>query len=88
MDGAPCLTSVRNPFSGDAALRRISSPIEVSDSYLAVTRDNAALDLTAEIFGPNIKLVATKANLKLQDRERRSNIIRISPLNHIQTTML
>ena len=47
------------------ALRRISSPIEVSDSYLAVTRDNAALDLTAEIFGPNIKLLATKVNLKL-----------------------
>ncbi len=47
------------------ALRRISSPIEVSESYLAVTRDNAALDLTAEIFGPNIKLLATKVNLKL-----------------------
>ena len=47
------------------ALRRISSPIEVSDSFLAVTRDNAALDLTAKIFGPNIKLLATKVNLKL-----------------------
>lgn len=47
------------------ALRRVSSPIEVSDTFLAVTRNNAALDLTAEIFGPNIKLLATKVNLKL-----------------------
>ena len=47
------------------ALRRISSPIEVSDEYLKITRDNKALDLVAHIFGPNIKLVNTKVNLKL-----------------------
>jgi phytanoyl-CoA hydroxylase len=47
------------------ALRRISAPIEVSDIYLDVMRNNAALDLTAHIFSPNIKLHATKINLKL-----------------------
>ena len=47
------------------ALRRVSSPIEISERYLSFTRDNIALDLTAYIFGPNIKLVNTKINLKL-----------------------
>ncbi len=66
MDGRPRFDVEPRTHSPETpALRRISSPIEVSDSYLAVTRDNAALDLTAEIFGPNIKLVATKVNLKL-----------------------
>ncbi len=66
MDGRPRFDVEPRTHSPEMpALRRISSPIEVSDSYLTVTRDNAALDLTAEIFGPNIKLVATKVNLKL-----------------------
>ncbi len=66
MDGRPRFDVEPSTHSPETpALRRISSPIEVSDSYLSVTRDNAALDLTAEIFGPNIKLVATKVNLKL-----------------------
>lgn len=66
MDGRPRFDVEPRTHSQETpALRRISSPIEVSDSYLAVTHDNAALDLTAEIFGPNIKLVATKVNLKL-----------------------
>ena len=65
MDGRPRFDVEPRTHSPETpALRRISSPIEVSDSYLAVTRDNAALDLTAKIFGPNIKLVATKVNLK------------------------
>ena len=32
---------------------------------MAVARDNRALDLTAELFSPNIKLYASKINLKL-----------------------
>ncbi len=66
MDGRPRFDVEPSTHSAETpALRRISSPIEVSDSFLAVTRENAALDLTAEIFGPNIKLLATKVNLKL-----------------------
>lgn len=59
-DIEPVTHSAKTP-----ALRRVTSPIEVSDAYLSVTRDNAALDLIAHIFGPNIKLFATKVNLKL-----------------------
>lgn len=66
MDGRPRFDVEPKTHSPDTpALRRVSSPIEVSDTYLEVTCDNAALDLTAHIFGPNIKLLATKINLKL-----------------------
>ena len=47
------------------ALRRVASPVEISDDFWAVAQDNAALDLTAAIFSPNIKFYASKVNLKL-----------------------
>ena len=47
------------------ALRRVASPVEISDDYWDVAQDNAALDLTAAIFSPNIKFYASKINLKL-----------------------
>lgn len=66
MDGRPRFDIEPTSHSQSSpALRRVTCPIEVSDHYLAATRDNAALDLTAQIFGPNIKLMATKINLKL-----------------------
>jgi phytanoyl-CoA hydroxylase len=66
MDGRPRFDVEPNTHSKDnPALRRVASPIEVSNTYLNVTRDNAALDLIAHIFNPNIKLVGTKINLKL-----------------------
>jgi phytanoyl-CoA hydroxylase len=66
MDGRPRFDVEPNTHGPKTpALRRVTSPIEVSQTYLDVTRDNAALDLTAHIFGPNIKLLATKINLKL-----------------------
>ena len=66
MDGRPRFDVEPNTHSRDTpALRRVASPIEVSETYLNVTRDNAALDLIAHIFNPNIKLVGTKINLKL-----------------------
>ena len=68
MDGRPRFDVEPNTHSkSNPALRRVASPIEVSDTYLDVTRDNAALDLIAHIFNPNIKLVGTKINLKLPD---------------------
>ena len=48
-DLEPSSHSFTNP-----ALRRISSPIEISDKYLEITRDNKALDVVDHIFGPNI----------------------------------
>ena len=37
------------------ALRRIASPIEISETHLDVMRNNSALDAVAEIIGPNIR---------------------------------
>ncbi|NBR39028.1 MAG: phytanoyl-CoA dioxygenase family protein [Alphaproteobacteria bacterium] len=47
------------------ALRRVASPVEISEDYWDVAKNNAALDLTAAIFSPNIKFYASKINLKL-----------------------
>mgnify|MGYP002022369847 CR=1 FL=1 len=66
MDGRPRFDlEPKSHSSTNPALRRISSPIEISNEYLEITRDNRALDIVAHIFGPNIKLVNTKVNLKL-----------------------
>jgi phytanoyl-CoA hydroxylase len=66
MDGRPRFDIEPATHGPDTpALRRITSPIEVSDEFLAVARDNAALDLLAGVMAPNIKLQASKINLKL-----------------------
>ena len=66
IDGRPRFDlEPKSHSSTNPALRRISSPIEISDEYLEITRDNKGLDIVAHIFGPNIKLVNTKVNLKL-----------------------
>ena len=66
LDGRPRFDLEPSSHSStNPALRRISSPIEICDEYLKTTRDNKALDVVAHIFGPNIKLVNTKVNLKL-----------------------
>ncbi len=46
------------------ALRRVASPVEVSDVYLEVMRDNAALDVVAQLIGPNIEYNNSKINSK------------------------
>jgi ectoine hydroxylase-related dioxygenase (phytanoyl-CoA dioxygenase family) len=46
------------------ALRRISSPVELSDTYLDVMRNNLALDALVEILSPNIKFENAKINSK------------------------
>lgn len=46
------------------ALRRVASPIEVSDAYLAAMRDNRALDAVAQLIGPNIEFNNAKINSK------------------------
>lgn len=66
IDGRPRFDlEIKTHSKQNPALRRVSSPIEISDTFLSFTRDNPALDLTAHIFSPNIKLLATKINLKL-----------------------
>ena len=41
-------------------LRRVASPVEVSDNYLAVVRDNRALDAVAQLIGPNVEFNNSK----------------------------
>ena len=65
-DGRPRFDVDTKSHSADTpALRRITSPAEISDSCLDVVKDNSALDLVADIFGPNIKHWTNKLNLKL-----------------------
>ena len=47
------------------ALRRIASPIEISEIYLEVMRNNRALDALEDLLGPNIKFENAKINSKL-----------------------
>ncbi len=45
-------------------LRRVASPVEVSDAYLAAMRDNRALDVVAQLIGPNVEFNNSKINAK------------------------
>lgn len=46
------------------ALRRVASPVDASDAYLNVMRDNAALDVVAQLIGPNVEFNNSKVNSK------------------------
>ncbi len=45
-------------------LRRVASPVEVSDTYLEVMRNNRALDAVAQLIGPNVEFNNSKINAK------------------------
>lgn len=64
MDGrARC--DVEPGHSADApALRRIASPIEISDAYLDAMRTAPAVDAVAQLFGPNVEFNNSKINSK------------------------
>ena len=65
-DGRPRFdVDLKSHSENNPALRRITSPAEISDACLDVVKDNRALDFVAEIFGPNIKHWTNKLNLKL-----------------------
>jgi ectoine hydroxylase-related dioxygenase (phytanoyl-CoA dioxygenase family) len=65
IDGRPRFDLASDHSAERPALRRISSPAEVSDIYADAMRDNRALDALTQIFGSNIKLNNTKVNSKL-----------------------
>ena len=65
MDGRPRFDVEPGHSAESPALRRVSSPIEISDACLEVMRDNRALDAVAQIFGPNIQFNNAKINSKL-----------------------
>ena len=65
-DGRPRFDLEPKTHSAETpAVRRITSPAEISDVCYDVVKDNNALDLVAEIFGPNITHLGNKINLKL-----------------------
>jgi len=63
-DGRPRMSLETGHSKESPALRRIASPIELSDTYLSFMRDNSALDAVAQLLGPNIKFNNSKINLK------------------------
>ncbi len=63
-DGRPRMSLEVGHCKEFPALRRIASPIELSDTYLSFMRDNPALDAVAQLLGPNIKFNNSKINLK------------------------
>ncbi len=46
------------------ALRRVASPVDVSDAFLDTMRDNRALDAVAQLIGPNVEFNNSKINAK------------------------
>ena len=65
MDGRARFDMAPSHSAEQPALRRVSSPQELSAPYLAVMRDNRALDALTQLFGPNLKFNNAKINAKL-----------------------
>ena len=63
-DGRPRFDLEPGHSAERPGLRRISSPTELSDSYLSVMRSSIAVDATAELIGPNLEFSHSKANSK------------------------
>lgn len=64
-DGRPRFDVEPGHSAERPALRRIASPVEVSDAYLDVMRSNPALDAVAQLIGPNLRFRESKVNSKL-----------------------
>ena len=64
-DGRPRFDVEPGHSAERPALRRVASPVEVSDAYLDVMRSNPALDAVAQLIGPNLRFRESKVNSKL-----------------------
>lgn len=64
LDGRRRFDLEQGHTSEHPALRRVASPVDVSAAYLDVMRDNAALDVVAQLIGPNIEFNNSKINSK------------------------
>ncbi len=63
-DGRPRFDMEPGHSAERSALRRVASPIEVSDAYLDVMRNSTAPDAVAQIFDNNIEFNNAKINSK------------------------
>ncbi|MEE2769187.1 MAG: phytanoyl-CoA dioxygenase family protein [Actinomycetota bacterium] len=64
IDGRPRFDLEPGHCAERPALRRIASPTELSDAYLDVMRSGIAVDVTAQLIGPNIEFNHSKVNSK------------------------
>jgi len=65
LDGRPRFDIEAGHNKDHPALRRVSSPDEISESYYEAMANSGVTDAVAELIGPNIKLHHTKINSKL-----------------------
>lgn len=63
-DGRPRFDLQPGHSADHPALRRVASPVEVSEAYLSAMRDNRALDAVTQLVGPNIEFNNSKINAK------------------------
>lgn len=64
LDGRPRFSLEPGHCHDRPALRRIASPVELSQTYLEVMRNGVATYAVAQIIGPNIKFNNSKLNSK------------------------
>lgn len=64
LDGRPRFSLEPGHCYDRPALRRIASPVELSQAYLEVMRNGVAADAAAQLVGPNIKFNNAKINSK------------------------
>ena len=65
IDGRPRFDVEPGHSARHPGLRRVASPTEVSEDYLAFMRHNIALDATTQVFGQNLRFRESKVNSKL-----------------------
>jgi ectoine hydroxylase-related dioxygenase (phytanoyl-CoA dioxygenase family) len=65
MDGRPRFDVERDHSADRPALRRVSSPMEVSDAYFEAATGSGMVAAVADLIGPNVKLHHSKINSKL-----------------------
>jgi ectoine hydroxylase-related dioxygenase (phytanoyl-CoA dioxygenase family) len=65
LDGRPRFDIETGHSKDQPALRRVSSPDEISESYYEAMANSGVTDAVADLIGPNIKLHHTKINSKL-----------------------
>ena len=64
-DGRPRFDLEPGHTAETPAIRRVASPIELSDAYLDVMRSCLAVDAVAQLIGPNVAFGHSKVNSKL-----------------------
>lgn len=64
-DGRPRFDIEDGHHADQPALRRVSSPEEISPSYFQVMANSGVTDAVADLIGPNVKLHHSKINSKL-----------------------